>query len=162
MEVLNDFMMEVKHAPDVLVLNTWVWYKPNLVRNVERRYGAIKGWQEKCRKQGRYCHIIWRTTAPGYPRCTDYNQPSTTVEEMEDLVANLTWYPLKGGKRGHWWKFKEQNLLMMESLNKSGLGFEVIPSYDVHILRPDSHKSLVPPQGEIDCLHHCLLYVKCG
>ena len=31
---------------------------------------------------------------------------------------------------------------MMESLNKYGLGFEVIPSYDVHILRPDSHKRL--------------------
>ena len=88
MEVLNDFMMEVKHAPDVLVLNTWVWYKPNLVRNVERRYGAIKGWQEKCRKQGRDCQAIWQTTAPGHPKCTDYNQPSTSVEEMEDLCSS--------------------------------------------------------------------------
>ena len=81
-------MMEVKHAPDVLVLNTRAWHKPNLVRNVERRYGAIKGWQEKCRKQGRDCHLIWQTTAPGHPKCTDYNQPSTSVEEMEDLCSS--------------------------------------------------------------------------
>ena len=77
---------------------------------------------------------------------------------MEDLVANLTLYLLKGGKQEfNWWEFKEQNLLMMDSLNKSGLDFHVIPSYDVHILRPDSHKTLTP-QGEIDCLHHCLPY----
>ena len=79
MEVLNGFMKEVKHAPDVLVLNTGSWYSSTLVRNAERRYGAIKKWQEKCREQCRDCHVVWQTTAPGHPRCTDYNQPYTSV-----------------------------------------------------------------------------------
>ena len=158
MEVLHGFMIEVNHTPDVLVLNTGSWYVPNVVGRVERRYGAIKGWQEKCREQGRDCHVVWRTTAPGHPRCAEYNQPSTSVEEMEDLVANLTLYPLKDGTPDfHWWEFKQQNVLMLESLNKSGLGFDVIPAYDVHLLRPDSHQKWTP-NGERDCLHHCLLY----
>lgn len=155
LEIVSDFLNNA--TPDILLLNTGQWYTNKVVKLIERRYDTIKEWQAKCKILGKDCQLIWRTTVPGHPFCTKYTEPAISVEKMEQLVANISWYPIrKGEPQYHWWDFKHQNQLVMNSLDQSELGFDVLPSYDFLILRPDVHRKLTP-EGTPDCAHACLL-----
>ena len=86
------------------------------------------------------CMLIWRTSVPGHPNCTDFKHPSNSLSEMEALVQ-------KGAAHGWGWdKFKDQNAIAVNMLIDAGLDVDVMDAYKVNILRPDGHRP-----G--DCLH---------
>ena len=108
--------------------------------------------QASCREQGRKCLTIWRTSPPGHPWCKNFTKPATNVTEMEEWVK---YDPAKYiGKRHFymWWDFQKLNNLivgMIRNASTPEFNFEVLPGYDINILRPDAHVS------EGDCLHNC-------
>jgi hypothetical protein len=126
----------------------------NLIMALQRRHEQV------CRTQNRNCLAIWRTTSPGHPSCKNFTQPSTNVNEMEEWIQyDLTKYPGMS-QRNKWWEFIDINNLVIdrfvqhqEQQQQSNpdfkFNFEVMPGYDINILRPDGHVS------EGDCLHNC-------
>ena len=101
----------------------------------------------------RQCMLIWRTSIPGHPNCTDFKRPSNSLSEMEALVQ--TGAAIKGY---NWEKFKDQNAIAVKMLIDAGLDFDVMDAYKVNILRPDGHA------GPKDCLHSvssCMMHYIC-
>jgi hypothetical protein len=94
-----------------------------------------------CTEKERDCLLIWRTTVPGHPDCAQYNEPSNSVAEMEELVNSYT------NSGYNWEKFKIQNQLVLEAFAHTNLTYEVMDAYFINILRPDMHPS------SADCLH---------
>ncbi len=138
-EIINQY------SPDVLVLNRGAHYVPNdelLNHMVNKVFPQLNQWQQKmCTEKERDCLLIWRTTVPGHPDCAQYNEPSNSVAEMEELVNSYT------NSGYNWEKFKIQNQLVLEAFAHTNLTYEVMDSYFINILRPDMHPS------SADCLH---------
>jgi hypothetical protein len=164
LEVVNKFLNDF--TPNILVLNTGAWYRPDktLRRQFSRRLGAIKNWYNKCQNQQLdYCLFVWRTTVPGHPQCDNFTKPATSVTEIENMVANLSLYTNKGRTEGrgpgaggyHWWDFKHQNAIALKMMNESlTIPYEILPAYDINILRPDEHKAWNKFRNA-DCMHSC-------
>ena len=77
--------------PDVLVLNRGAHYVPDdelLDHIVQNVFPILWNWQQTCMMRNKTCHLIWRTSVPGHPNCTQYLKPSTSLPEMENLVSN--------------------------------------------------------------------------
>ena len=97
------------HAPDILILNRGAHYRPDfeLIHHLNHSVvNLISNWQESCRKNGRGCHFVWRTTVPGHLNCSKYSKPSNNIEEMEKLVSTSSQH--------NWDKFKDQNKLVLD------------------------------------------------
>mmetsp|Transcript_5401 Transcript_5401/g.8509 ORF Transcript_5401/g.8509 Transcript_5401/m.8509 type:complete len:383 (-) Transcript_5401:650-1798(-) len=140
------------HFPDVLVLNRGAHYVPNdeLLRHInDTLFPQLNDWQARCKLKKKDCLLIWRTTVPGHPNCSQFTRPSKSVEEMEQLIArantNLAY---------HYDEFSVQNELVLNAFQiqkrTANLSYEVMDAYHVNILRPDMHPS------KNDCLHTCL------
>ena len=129
--------------PDVLVLNRGAHYVPDdelLDHIVQNVFPILWNWQQTCMMRNKTCHLIWRTSVPGHPNCTQYLKPSTSLPEMENLVSNGV------GLTYNWNQFSVQNELILNALKQSNLTYEVMDAYYLNILRPDMH------DGN-DCLH---------
>lgn len=143
--------------PDVLVLNRGAHHVTDkaFLDGTDDIIQMMEQHQQKCRMEGRECLVLWRTTAPGHPRCQNYTEPATSRHEMELVLAydpenDPEKYP--GPKKYYyWWDFDRINKLIIERFlkNASQLNFDYLPAYDANILRPDAHVS------ESDCLHNC-------
>lgn len=140
--------------PDVLVLNRGAHYVTDqeLIRHMNQTvFPQLRDWQQNCRLHGKDCMLIWRTSVPGHPNCTQYKEPSTSLEEMEQLVHDH-------GRTYHWDQFLIQNKLVLDAFkwassnakSRFNLTYAVMDAYSVNILRPDMHA------GPRDCLHTCL------
>lgn len=144
--------------PDVLILNRGAHYvqDQDLIRHMNQTvFPQLFHWQQKCHLHDRNCMLIWRTSVPGHPNCTNYKEPSESLEEMERLIDDY-------GSVYHWDQFKIQNQLVLDAFQKASvtattdsvgqlkLMYEVMDAYSVNILRPDMHA------GPHDCLHTCL------
>ena len=148
-----------EYFPDVLVLNRGAHYVSDdeLLGHLNNTlFSQLNDWQERCRLNDKKCLLIWRTSVPGHPNCTQFTKPSDSVKEMEELI-------LQGGGHFHWDQFKEQNELVLEAFQRTNLSYKVMDSYHVNILRPDLHR------GKDDCLHTvsrcfyvCLLDISMG
>ena len=68
---------------------------------------------------------------------------------MEERVADLSFYNNRSLKF-HWYDYQNQNLLVLEELQKSGLPYRVIDAYYLNMRRPDEHRA-----HQNDCLHNC-------
>ena len=142
-----------QNFPDILIMNRGAHFANDTRLSAELNYTfqEVQAWQDECEVRGRECLFVWRTTVPGHPNCRDYSEPVTSVEEMETLVNNYqTVYPAAL----MWNKFKDQNELVSSLLKKSGLKYEILPAYEINILRPDHHHATVK-RGTIDCVHNC-------
>ena len=152
---LNEFI--TLFQPDILILNRGAHYVSDekfINQSLPTDVKILQMWQRKCRSEGRDCLMIWRTTVPGHPDCWKYKAPVNNRMEMEALVANLSLYSGKLKARFNWWNMQEQNTLVLQVLQKSDLLYEIMPAYDLGILRPDDH-ILVKKHGIHDCLHNC-------
>jgi len=144
-EIIHD------HFPDVLVLNRGAHYVPNdqLLQQMNNNvFPHLNDWQARCELENKDCLLIWRTTVPGHPDCSQFTVPSNSVEEMEHIIAtndNIAW------NRFHWNEFKVQNELVLKAFQiqktLANLSYEVMDAYHVNILRPDMHRF------KVDCLH---------
>jgi hypothetical protein len=112
---------------------------------------ALHG-SDQYQNYSRQCMLIWRTSIPGHPNCTDFKRPSNSLSEMEALVQT-------GAIKGYnWEKFKDQNAIAVKMLIDAGLDVDVMDAYKVNILRPDGHA------GPRDCLHtvsSCMMHYIC-
>lgn len=152
-------------SPDIIVFNRGAHIAPDQESKDQMRLTtkSLLKWQRGCRDKSDAgvgdCHLIWRTTVPGHPRCWEFTKPSKSIEEMEALVAT-TESSVYNDSVVHWgaydWaSFKRQNKMFVSLLQLSGLDFDVMPAYEINILRPDNHV-LLPPNttaDKIDCLH---------
>ena len=139
--------------PDVLILNRGAHYFNDsiVLPQIRHTIQHLESYQQQQRHEGNQCRIFWRTTAPGHPLCSQYNEPVNDILAMEELVANLSGYIwFVGGEDFSWWKFREQNELILKEFEASNLTYDVIDGYDLMIRRPDLH--YLP---NIDCLHSC-------
>jgi len=137
--VLNEF------HPDIVILNRGAHYEPDsqLTRHLNSTViPNIVKWQDQCELDKRDCHFVWRSTVPGHPNCTQFTEPSESVEEMEAMIAQTPKY--------NWDKFKGQNELALELLSELQTKFDLLDGYPINVLRPDLHA------GNGDCLHTCL------
>jgi hypothetical protein len=138
--------------PDVLILNRGAHYFNDsiLIPQIRHTIQLLETYQQQ-RQHENECRIFWRTTAPGHPLCSRYSEPVNDILAMEALVANLSGYLwVVGGEDFSWWKFLEQNALILKEFEASNLTYDIIDGYDVMIRRPDLH--YLP---NIDCLHSC-------
>lgn len=152
---LNEFI--TLFQPDILILNRGAHYVSNdkfINQSLPLDVKLLQMWQRKCHLQGRDCLMIWRTTVPGHPECWKYKAPVNNRTEMEALVANLSLYSGKLRASFNWWNMQQQNMLVLQVLQKSDLIYEIMPAYDLGILRPDDH-TLFKKHGIPDCLHNC-------
>jgi len=78
------------------------------------------------------------------------------MAEMEALVANVSLYSDRGREEFHWWEFAKQNGMAVQLLHEHNLTFDVIPAYEINMLRPDGHTQRYRFK-ELDCLHNCAL-----
>ncbi|KAL3906950.1 MAG: hypothetical protein SGILL_009070 [Bacillariaceae sp.] len=131
--------------PDVLVLNRGAHFvdDASLLRDMNSTIlPQVQEWQERCRLANKECLFVWRTSVPGHPECNSFQEPSTSIAEMEELVRN---HSMATGY--HWDQFLPQNKLVLELLRQTpNLAYDVMDGYPAQILRPDLHKG-----G--DCLH---------
>lgn len=137
------------YFPDVLVLNRGAHYAPDdkLMEHIHTvLIGQLQAWQQQCKEQGKDCLLVWRTSVPGHPNCTQYTKPSTSLQEMEELVRSA-----QISHAYKWDQFSAQNKLVVNYLRQhaTNLSYEIMDAYHVNILRPDFHRSS-------DCLHTCL------
>jgi hypothetical protein len=133
--------------PDVMALNRGAHYTPiTLLLNdfQQRIVPGLLDWQSQCEKRNRQCLLIWRTTVPGHPNCSQYMQPATSLEEMESLIASHNLSIIY-----RWDQFSDQNKLVLELFQNTSLEYQVMDAYHVNILRPDAHKH----GNAKDCLH---------
>ena len=155
-EVLNAFLDEF--TPNILVINTGSWYKGDgeFLNGVKRRYGAITKWKQKCRLLHMDCQLIWRTTLPGHTNCQHFDQPATSVEQMTNYISNRSHYNTEKQWGFHWQDFAHQTELITKSLQeKLEFDVDILPAYDLAILRPDAHR--YTQDGQYECLHFCAL-----
>ena len=125
-------------------------------------------WQNqnwKCRQRTAHqgskspnCLVIWKTTTVGHPYCDKFTKPVTSKIEMEQYIASQA--PIFG-KKYNWEHFNHQNTLVVqmfrdhvqrqkqEQSSTETYNFDVLDTYDLGLLRPDSHVS------SKDCLHNC-------
>lgn len=152
-------------SPDIIVINRGAHVRPDQESKNQMIHttNSLLSWQRRCKDKSEDCHLIWRTTVPGHPRCWEFTKPSKSIEEMEELVASAT----KSSSRNdsmvvswgafNWASFKRQNEMFISLLEHSvpGLEFDVMPAYEISILRPDDHVLLPPNKtaDKIDCLH---------
>lgn len=144
--IRNDF-------PVVLILNRGAHYvnDTTLLDGIRKNIQELQEWQQTCRRMRMRCHLFWRTTVPGHPRCTDFNEtePVNDLAAMESRVFNLQNYD-NTTINFHWQDFARQNNLILQELEGSSLEYSVIDGYHLNILRPDEHRS-----HDGDCLHNC-------
>lgn len=147
-----------QHFPNVLVMNFGAHYvlDEQLVASVQQGIDEVRHWQDECRARQRKCQFVWRTTVPGHPNCRAYTKPAMSLAEMEALVQNRSLYPALG-RKGHtfnWWEFQHQNQMVVSLLKESGIQFDILPAYEINMLRPDAHHGTFK-KGVIDCMHSC-------
>jgi hypothetical protein len=139
--------------PLVLVLNRGAHYvnDTTLLSNIRQNIVELQDWYETCTKMKLHCHLYWRTTVPGHPRCTFFNEtvPVNEFPTMEERIHELANY---GNQtiNFHWYDFQRQNNLVLRELEASGLDYNIIDGYHLNILRPDEHRTHTG-----DCLHNC-------
>jgi len=153
---INDLL---RLDPAVIVINKGAHYRENEVfeKELNATFARIVEWQKDCDQIGKDCHLIWRTTAPGFPECQQVPGPIPIHDKAkaEATVSNasLPWYA--GRQDYHWWDFKEQNGIverLSEAFAKEqGLRMSFVDFYEIGLLRPDLH---VGNRG--DCLHYCM------
>ena len=133
--------------PDIMVLNRGAHYTPDTVLTDafhQTIFPQLRDWQSRCQQLNRQCLLIWRTTVPGHPNCSQYTQPAVSLQEMEALVASqaaVTNYK--------WDQFSSQNKLVLDLFQNASLDYRVMDAYPINILRPDAHKH----GNKNDCLH---------
>lgn len=150
--------------PDIMVFNRgahWPGLDKELMNGYPQKPGEsgmvnlikdLHRYQGQCRKEGRDCLSIWRTSPPGHPWCQNFTHPATSLKQMEDYIAYDPMTYLDHMKKFMWWEFKTLNKVILEEFQKSHepkFQFDIIPGYEVNILRPDGHVSAD------DCLHNC-------
>ena len=181
--------------PDVLVVNRGAHYTEDAVFLADFRHKilpALRQWQWQCEQRHQQqphtrrnnnnhhhhhtCLLIYRTTVPGHPNCTQYQQPFVgSVQDMERIIAadptSVTY---------HWDRFATQNQLVLDLLLEQqqqqqhqqqqqnvtasskldaslmALNYRIMDGYPMNILRPDRHKS-----GS-DCLHSVRYVTVCS
>ena len=139
--------------PLVLVLNRGAHFvnDTELVTSIRKNIPELLNWQQTCRRMGLRCHLFWRTTVPGHPRCTEFDEqePFSDLHAMEERIFDLRNYN-NVTINFHWHDFARQNELVLQEFETSGLDYNVIDGYHINILRPDDHRS-----RDGDCLHNC-------
>eukprot|EP00977_Amphora_coffeiformis_P016047 scaffold4860_cov171-Amphora_coffeaeformis.AAC.9 len=139
--------------PLVIVLNRGAHYvnDTTLLPDIRANIKELQEWQQTCRRMAMGCHLYWRTTVPGHPRCTVFNEtePVNDLRAMEERIMDLSNYD-NVTINYHWHDFARQNDLILRELEGSGLDYNVIDGYHFNILRPDEHRS-----HDGDCLHNC-------
>lgn len=139
--------------PLAIVLNRgahWV-NDTELKHGIQKNVEELRAWQHTCRRMGLRCHLFWRTTVPGHPRCTVLNEtePFNDFAAMERRILDVNNYD-NVTINYHWHDFARQNELILQELEASGLDYSVIDGYHLNILRPDGHRTHTG-----DCLHNC-------
>ena len=136
--------------PSVLILNRGAHFASNeqLVMDMKQTVESVRQWQEECQQLGIQCLLFWRTTVPGHPQCSMFDKPVNDIDAMEAWIQNHT------TAMYHWWKFKEQNQIVLQLWEQAQLqnSVHVIDAYEINILRPDQH---VGRFDDSDCLHSC-------
>lgn len=139
--------------PLVLVLNRGAHYvnDTELTSGTRKIIAELREWQTTCRRMGLRCHMYWRTTVPGHPRCTEFNEtePFGDFRAMENRILDPRNYD-NITINYHWQDFARQNEIVLRELESSGLAYNVIDGYHLNILRPDEHRF-----RDGDCLHNC-------
>jgi len=140
--------------PQVLILNRGAHYvnDTRFVAGLRQNVEEIKKWKHKCDMLGVACHLFWRTSVPGHPKCdqVDFSGPVNDLDEMEAWIANKSNYDNRTINY-HWYDYQHQNELAVNMLQES-LGFEhdILDAYHLNVRRPDEHRS-----HQNDCLHNC-------
>jgi hypothetical protein len=135
--------------PDVIVVNRGAHYVDDVpfTIGIQNNIQQLQDYQANCTAMNRTCKVFVRTTAPGHPKCEDYKEPVNSIEEMENLIQNMSNYPR--GNTFNWWNFKHQNEIVLDLYHQSNVTFTIIDGYLLLVLRPDKHRA---PR---DCLHSC-------
>jgi GDSL/SGNH-like Acyl-Esterase family found in Pmr5 and Cas1p len=143
------------HFPVVVVLNRGAHYQNDTAfsAGMHKIIEEIKEWKIECALLGFKCHLFWRTSVPGHPKCdtVNFTKPINDVDQMESWIANRSNYDSFTMKY-HWYDYQHQNELALNLL-RQGLGddgFQVLDAYHLNVRRPDEHRA---HQG--DCLHNC-------
>lgn len=150
-QILEDF------GPDVLVLNRGAHFAQDdkLLSDLQTiAFDKVRNWQrDHCKKNGKECLFIWRTTMPGHPNCQNFTIPVNNLTSIED---NLYLQTDERYRNFHWSKFQGQNRLVQEALQGFNISHEIMDGYPAMMMRPDLHKAQKPGQ---DCLHTVSLSV---
>jgi hypothetical protein len=148
---------DVTAISDILYLNRGAYFSPDdeMIEGMHRTILQLEEWQADCRIQGRDCHLIWRTTVPGHPKCWQWTEPATNIAEMEDLIGMTGNYSSHSNamRTFHWDDCSRQNKLVLAEFANSTLDYDVMDAYEIGILRRDQHVGL--DGGGVDCLHNC-------
>eukprot|EP00536_Pseudo-nitzschia_multiseries_P004853 jgi/Psemu1/189160/e_gw1.85.151.1 len=165
----DDLLSNVSHAifeekafPQVIVMNRGAHYKTDavLMEGMQKVAKELEKWKSQCAIFNITCHLFWRTSVPGHPKCEDNNftEPVNDIRAMEALINNRSNYNERT-MQYHWFDYQHQNELVVDMLTSqetleratsAPFFLEIIDAYYLNVLRPDEHRSR---QG--DCLHNC-------
>ena len=141
--------------PTTLILNRGAHYVEDdvLLREMEPNWKVVRSWLQQCRDvHGIKCHFFWRTSVPGHPKCSNFQEPVNNLSEMEAWIANKDNYD-DHTINYHWYDYQDQNQLMLKEIdNQIGphFSYEILDAYYLNVLRPDEHRA-----HQNDCLHNC-------
>ena len=143
--------------PEIIVFNRGAHFTDDqkLIQELTATLEVALVWQQDCDKRKRNCILLWRSTAPGFPACSEYQSPLTDPSKAKDIIKNMSWYEKDEQRlQYHWWDFSTQNTLVegliQRYVEQKQLRIHFLDFYDMAILRPDNHAS------DSDCLHWCL------
>jgi len=165
----DDLLSNVSHAifeekafPQVIVMNRGAHYKNDtvLMAGMQRVAEELKQWKSHCEDFNITCHLLWKTSVPGHPKCGENNftEPVNDIHAMEALINDRSNYDERTMEY-HWFDYKHQNELVIDTLKKheslvqgtsTPFFLEIIDAYYLNVLRPDEHRT-----HQDDCLHNC-------
>lgn len=138
--------------PQVLVVNRGAHFIndtrfiPALTRNLEE----INEWYVSCQRMNMTCHLFWRTSVPGHPRCDAFSGPVNDISEIEKWIDDKSNYNNRSINY-HWYDYRHQNELALDMIHSNiQFDYDVIDGYELNVRRPDEHRA-----HESDCLHNC-------
>ena len=154
-------MLLKQHEPDVVLLNRGIWYQNNtlLLPALNQTLSTMEDWMaQRTATNGSKTTFIWRTTAPGMPRCYNETAPLNDLQaQIERVTASSNpWYQsIPKRSMYNWWEIPKQNQLVQQLLDQSSIDFQYIDAFEMYLQRPDLRQSQ-HASNEKDCLHQCL------
>ena len=144
------------------MINRGAHYKNDtmLMSQMQNVVEELNDWKSQCEIFNITCHLIWRTSVPGHPKChkNRFTKPVNNLNEMEAWINDRSNYDNRTLKY-HWFDYQHQNEMVVDMLTKqqsfsqdtpTSFFLEIMDAYYLNVLRPDEHRS---HQG--DCLHNC-------
>uniref|UniRef100_A0A7S1URL3 Uncharacterized protein n=1 Tax=Grammatophora oceanica TaxID=210454 RepID=A0A7S1URL3_9STRA len=155
----DDYLQQIptilqEQNPNILVLNRGAHYVDDvrLEQGIRENIAQLEAHQRNLTFRNDKFQVVLRLTVPGHPLCKQFQEPSSSLEDMWSLINNKSLYTKDFHPKAptfRWWEFQKQNSLILDLYRReiSNVSYQVLDAVIPLVLRPDLHS---------DCLHSCL------